>query len=145
MKPNRLVVGDKSWIDVVPEWLLKEVENERMILGMFSLVNPSIDKVGDAEALVYMITASLHAPMPHEMVEIYAYLTAKILSKRGIKLQEFLKDKLDKGLTEYEKEELKKLKETIYKVRGGEINHPFLDALRTSLNTEKKKHKGGKK
>ena len=34
MSKNRLVVGDMSWADVIPEWLLDEIKAERLIYGL---------------------------------------------------------------------------------------------------------------
>jgi len=130
MKENRLVVGDRSWAEDIPEWLLNEIRAERMILGLGSIIKPDCEKVGDAEVIVYLMTASLRSPISSEYTEIYVYLTAKMMKKRGKQLEDFMEKKLKNGLTDYEERELKELREMIYRKRGGEINHPVLNLMR---------------
>ncbi len=129
-KENKLVVGSKTWADVIPEWLLEEIQYERVTLGLINLINPDSQKVGDAEVIAYLMTASLLTPLPSELTEIYTFLTAKMMSKKGKNMDQFLQDKLERGLSEYERTELERLRNTIYKQRGGDISHPLLDVLR---------------
>ncbi len=77
MKENRLVVGDVGWAETIPDWLLEEVKAERFFLGLGSLIS-DCEKVGDAEACVYLYTASLRQPLDHYQAEVYIYLTAKL-------------------------------------------------------------------
>jgi len=130
MKENRLIVGDKSWADTIPEWLLDEVRAERLIYGLVGLINPDAPRVGDAELCVYLYTASLRAPMYDEHNQIYIYLVAKLMRKQGKELQDFMQEKLDRGLSLDEERELKDLKDMIYSRRGGDINHPVLNFMR---------------
>ena len=130
MKENRLIVGDKSWADTIPEWLLDEVKAERLIYGLVGLINPDAPRVGDAELCIYLYTASLRAPMYDEHNQIYIYLVAKLMRKQGKELQDFMQEKLDRGLTSDEERELRKLKDIIYSRRGGDINHPVLNFMR---------------
>ncbi len=129
-KENRLVVGSKAWADVIPEWLLEEIQFERITLGLLNLIKPDSQKVGDAEVIAYLMTASLNAPLPFELTEIYTYLAAKIMKRKKKKIDKFMQDKLERGLSEYERTELERLRNTIYKQRGGDISHPLLDVLR---------------
>lgn len=129
-KENRLVVGDMGWAETIPEWLLEEVKSERMICGLGSLINPDCLKVGDAEVCVYLYTAGLHAPLSRDDTNIYVYLTSKLMKKKNKELPQEFEEVLKSGLKDYEERELKELRDTIYKVRGGEISHPLLDAMR---------------
>ena len=131
-KQNRLVVGSLAWADTIPEWLLNEVKAERMLLGLGSIINPEIEKVGDAETIVYLMTASLRQPLSREHTEIYVYLTAKLMKKRDKEVtEEIMNKKLEQGLTDYETQELKKLKQMLYEKRGGDIDNPLLNMLRS--------------
>jgi hypothetical protein len=127
---NALVVGDMAWADSLPEWLLEEIRQERMILGLAALGNPEIDKVGDAEVTAYLMTASMRAPLTSEYTTIYCSLSAKLMAARGKELDLEMRQFLEKGLTEWEQHELKELKSMIYEQRGGEIVHPVLNLMR---------------
>lgn len=131
MTKNRLVVGDMSWADMIPDWLLEEIKQERIIYGLAGIANPEAQKIGDAEVIAYLMTASMRAPMPSEYVEIYVYLTAKVMKRQGKELPDFMKEKLERGLTQPEEYDLKELHSMIFDKRGGEIDTPLLNAMRT--------------
>lgn len=128
--PTPLVVGDASWADTIPDWLLTEIEAERMVYGLAGMMGKDVPLVGNAELCAYLMTAALRAPLTHEYTEIYLYVTAELMQKRGIDVEPFFKEKLDKGLTDWEQRELEELKSSIYRKRGGEVNHPLLSAMR---------------
>lgn len=131
MKENRLVVGDVGWADTIPDWLLEEVKSERVVYGLASIMRSDGEKVGDAEVCVYLYTAGWRQPLDHYQTEVYIYLTAKLMDKRGNKeLPDFMGEKLKKGLSQDEDRELNSLRSMIYRKRGGEINHPLLNAMR---------------
>lgn len=129
-EPTPLVVGDRSWADTIPDWLLTEIEAERMVYGLAGMMGKGVPKVGTAEVCAYLMTAALRAPLTHEYTEIYMYLTAELMQKRGTQLDPLFQEKLDKGLTEWEQHELEELKSDIYRKRGGEVNHPLLNTMR---------------
>ena len=129
-KENRLVVGSMVWSDTIPDWLLKEVEAERMIYGLAGIIGKGPEaegEVGDAEVCVYLYTASLAAPMDSEMTKIYLYLTTKFMQKRKTTVP---KDIRVEELTRYEQSELSRLKRQLYSKRGGEINHPLFSMMK---------------
>ena len=131
MTKNRLVVGDATWADMIPDWLLEEIKSERLVYGLMGIANPEAPKVGDAEVAAYLMTASMCVPMPSEYVEVYIFLTARIMRKRGKELPDFMTEKLERGLTQYEEHTLKDLASDIYRKRGGEIDTPLLNVMRT--------------
>ena len=140
MSKNRLVVGDASWADIIPDWLLEEIKHERIIYGLAGIANPEAPKVGDAEVAAYLMTASMRAPMPGEYVEVYIYLTARLMKRQGKELPDFMAEKLERGLTQYEEYTLKDLKSDIYRKRGGEIDTPLLNVMRAfKKEVERKK------
>ena len=131
MEKNRLVVGDATWADMIPDWLLEEIKSERLIYGLAGIANPEAPKIGDAEVAAYLMTASMRAPMPSEYVEVYVYLTARLMKRQGKELPDFMAEKLERGLTKQEEYELKELRQMIYSKRGGEIDTPLLNIMRT--------------
>ena len=131
MTKNRLVVGDATWADMIPDWLLEEIKFERLMYGLATISNPEATKIGDAEIIAYLMTASMRAPMPSEYVEIYVYLTAKVMKRQGKELPDFMEEKLERGLTQQEEYDLKELRSMIFDKRGGEIDTPLLNAMRT--------------
>ena len=134
-KENRLVVGAMEWADMIPEWLKEEVEAERMIYGLGSLIGRG-PKVGDAEVCAYLMTASLRQPLSSEHVNIYMYLVTRLFKKRGKEVPlSIRKDEL----TEWEEHELEELRDMIYRSRGGEIHHPLLNAMRQLKKDIKRK------
>ncbi len=129
-KENRLVVGDASWAADTPEWVLEEVATERMMLGFAVLANkdlPIEDRVGDAELVAYLMPASMRAPLGHTTTQIYLYVTTRLMERRGTPIPA---DVRVETLRPDEERELRDLKHTLYRLRGGEIVHPVLDALR---------------
>jgi hypothetical protein len=130
MSKNRLVVADAGWAESIPEWLLDAIRAERMIYGLASILKPEKPTVGDAETVAYLMTASMRAPLTHDLAQIYFYLTAKLMERQGKELPDFLKDKLKQGLAPDEERELKDLKADIHRARGGDIDHPLLNAMR---------------
>jgi hypothetical protein len=117
---NKLIVADIGWAETIPDWLKTEVELERLAeaMGGVSKKGKPKEEVGDAEACLYLYTASLKAPMSNEFSRVYIYLTAKLMKRKGIKPIDFMQEKLEKGLTTDEERKLEKLKRDIYKARG---------------------------
>ena len=130
LKENRLVVANIGWAETLPEWILEEIKAERLIYGLASILKPDAPKVGDAEATAYLYTLSLTQPLDHELTEIFLYLAGTIMKKRGMKITEEMKEKLERGLTADEERELKELKDKIYSKRGGDIKHPIIDMMK---------------
>ncbi len=130
-KENKLIVADAGWAETLPEWLLDEIKAERMTIGLARMIKPEIEPVGDAEVLAYLYTASLRAPMTHELSQIYFYLSGKLVKRSEEReMPDFIREKLKQGLTEDEERELADLRRMIFEKRGGEVSHPLFDALR---------------
>lgn len=132
-KENRLVVGSLPWADCIPDWVKEEIKTERIMLGLIGIAaddfsdSDNSDKVGDAEVVAYLMTASLAAPLPHTLTEIYLYLATKVMERKGKTVPNDIRKT---ELSRYEEQELKGLKYTIYRARGGDIQHPLLNAMR---------------
>jgi hypothetical protein len=137
---NRLVVGSAAWTDTIPEWLLKEVRAERLVLGLASILKPELEgEVGDAEVCVYLYTASMRAPMGSEHVQIYLHLASKLMKRRGMEVPADI-DVAEGDLRPGEKDELKSLRRELWRLRGGRIQHPLLEAMRSlKLDAEQRR------
>ena len=92
---------------MIPHWLLEEIKSERIIYGLSGIANSDAPKIGDAEVVAYLMTASMRAPMQSEYVEIHVYLTACIMKKQGRELTDFMGENLERGLTQQEEYDLK--------------------------------------
>ena len=130
-KTTPLVVADVGWGETLPDWLKKEIHSERMILGLCNIAKKSElephEQVGDAEVVAYLMTASFRAPMDRDFVDIYLFLTGRLMKK--VKNVDMPSDmKIDK-LTDYQESELKDLKYHIWKGRGGKFKHPVIEML----------------
>ena len=123
-----IMVANTEWD--LPENLIKDVQNERMINSLIDLVKPQTpeDLVGWAECVAYLIPAACKSPMRSDVSEIYLYCCYKLMESKGIKDIDFLDE--FKQLSDYQMSRLKEFKLWIYKARGGKENNPFLSALK---------------
>lgn len=127
---NRLVVGSVAWAESLPGWLLDEIRAERMIYGLVSVINPDCPKVGDAELCAYLSTASLAQPLDSKQANIFVYISAQLMERRGMNLDPGCKEAIERGLNSGEERELEQLKRMIYDKRGGDIDDPVLNMMR---------------
>lgn len=133
---NKLIVANVSWAETIPKWLKDEIASERMINGLIDVAmqKNTAQKVGDAEIVAYLMTASLSGPLDSNFTDIYLYLSAKLMLKtKRIKKEEDLPDFMQEiyktGLSEWKKTELQKLRSDIGRARG-KVNHPIFDVLK---------------
>ena len=129
-KENRLVVGDATWADAIPEWLLEEIKYERMIYGLAGIVNPDAPKIGFAEIAAYLMTASMRGPLSHEHTKIYLYCCARVFERKGKEMTDDMKEVLKLGLTKGEEYFYKELVDNIYRARGGKIKNPLIEVMK---------------
>ena len=134
-KENRLVVADAGWADTIPKWLLEEVKAERLTLGLVSLMGKN-EEVGNAEACVYLYTLGLKIPLTERFTRIYLYLCTILMERRD---KEVPKEIRVRKLNKDDERELKELKNDLYRKRGGEIQHPLVEALKSLQKGVKKK------
>jgi hypothetical protein len=130
MEANRLVVANSGWAESAPEWLIEEIKTERIISGLIDVMDKGEEEVGDAETCLYLFTAGLVAPLDRDLGEAYIYLASKLMKGRGSELPPEFEKKLNEGLTEQEAYELKELKRTLWRTRGGKIKSPLFDMLK---------------
>lgn len=133
-----LVVGNRSWSDMIPKWLLDEVASQRQMLGLIQLLKPDIETVSDAEVLAYMMPATMIAPMRYEFAQIYLYLATKVCRAHGKEIPDDIA--VEELRPDWERE-LKDLRGKIYRSRGGEVKSPLLNVMRDFKKTCDKRQK----
>lgn len=78
-----LIVMPGGWMDQLPEWVHRQVGMERMLSVMAAAKKGERPDMGtDAEAMIYIASASHLGPMPSEWVEIQLWLGNKVMGKR---------------------------------------------------------------
>ena len=109
------IVYYPPWIP--PENLIQEIKEEFK-------KNPNRKTASDLEAMVYLHTASLAQPLNSQACRIYFYLFRKYLKKHGWKKFEGNLSFLNqyKTLSAYDKRELSKLEEWIFKQQQKRIS-----------------------
>jgi hypothetical protein len=126
----RLVVGDAAWADTIPEWLKAEVAAERLVLGLAGVLKPELEgRVGYAEVCVYLYTASLRAPMPSEYAQVYLHVSSTLMKRRGMQVPEECVV-TEEQLRPDENRVLEELRRDLWRLRGGAVKHPVIDAVR---------------
>ena len=98
-----IVVMPGGWGDTLPDWIKGEITLQRLI----RLAKGDDDLATDAEAVAYLYTAALEAPIDHEWAQIYFYLVTKL------KGEAVPPDIRVETLTDYECSELDRFKRWI--------------------------------
>jgi len=107
-----LIVADVGWAETLPDWILYEITLDRLARTMRELKGKASDDYAtDMEAFAYLCTASLCAPLDQTYFNIYAHLFNRYAGRRGIESP----FEQDRGLTQYESEQLSELKRWIRK------------------------------
>jgi hypothetical protein len=106
-----IIVYPGGWGDTLPEWLKTSITLERLSMNMKALKGEEMTGT-DAEAVAYLMTASLTAPMDHDWAQIYLYVAAQTYRRWGKNEMppDIVVDKLDDGQIA----DLNRLKEWLY-------------------------------
>jgi len=109
-----IIVFPGGWEDTLPDWIKPQITLERLAMNMKALRGEE-PTATDAEAVAYLYTASLTAPMDHDWAQIYLYVAGKeFTAKGGNPMPEDIK--VEK-LTDYQMEQLNELKDWLYRQR----------------------------
>jgi len=108
ISPTLIVHG--AWADAIPEHLIAEIKMQRLAENMRKLRGEEITEATDAEALAYLMTASLEIPFDHKWTRIYGYLFQKFMKQKE-PFEEWIE------LDNYEKHLLSNLKSWILQKR----------------------------
>ncbi len=113
-----IIVMPGGWGDTLPPWLKEAITMERLIMNMQG-VRSGLMTGTDAEAVAYLYTASLEAPMGHDWSQIYFYVTGKVWNyhKNKDDTQKFPADLVVEELSRYQMDMLNRLKYWIYEQR----------------------------
>ena len=102
-----VIVADEGWGADLPDWIGTKITLERMENNIRRARGEKIEEATDAEAVAYLYTLSLKAPMARDMVNVYEYLVGKYATlPDGMGVAE---------LDEQEKRMLSQLKRLLYK------------------------------
>ena len=109
-----IIVMPGGWGDSLPDWIKPAITMERLIENMKAIRGEEPTGT-DAEAVAYLYTASLTAPMGHNWAQIYLYLAGKEMERH--KKVEVPEDIQVKSLNAGQERDLKGLKDWIYSTR----------------------------
>lgn len=100
-----------AWKDCIPQRLLREITLQRLISGM-----KKEEMATEAETVAFIMTRTFDAPMDHDWTEIYTYLSCKVCQELwGEDHWEHVK--APRELTDWQKNDLRHLRQWIYKRR----------------------------
>jgi len=109
-----IIVMPGGWGDSLPEWIKTQITLERLVENM-KMTKGEQPTGTDAEATAYLFTASLTAPISEQWTRIYMYVAGKTMAK--FKKAELPEDIKVDSLSDYDMQELNKLKEWLYRQR----------------------------
>ena len=128
-----IIVYPGGWGDDTPDWLKQQATIERMLIMKTGPEEMSTD----AEAAIYLMSASLDAPLGRDWTEIYLYVCQKELRAHGTIVPADLNVEKISG---YQMSELIRLKRWIYNARKR-----FREKIpREKLTTDQRNDKGVK-
>jgi len=109
-----IIVYPGGWGDTLPEWLKTSITLERLVMNMKALKGEEMTGT-DAEAVAYLMTASLTFPIDRDWAQIYFYVATQTYRRwgKGEMPGDIAVDKLE---TE-QMRDLERLKEWIYRTR----------------------------
>ncbi|MBA7607531.1 hypothetical protein ES703_14690 [subsurface metagenome] len=101
------------WNQDIPQWVKDRIVLERLIMNVRVLKGEEPTGT-DAEALAYLMPASLEAPMGHDWTQIYLYIAARVCAAAGMEVPEDIRvEELSDDLMR----DLNRLKAWIYQQR----------------------------
>jgi len=109
-----ILVFPGGWGDALPEWLKNAITLERLAMNMKALKGEEMTGT-DAEACAYLFTAALTQPMDHDWAQIYLYVATKTYRRWG--KNEMPTDIAVDTISDYQMDELNRLKEWLYRKR----------------------------
>lgn len=111
-----IIVMPGGWGDTLPEWIRGQIKIERLLENMVANHEKRELMATDAEAVAYLYTASLEAPIGRDWTQIYLYVAGKTMRAYN-KVAELPDDVRVDKLTPDQERDLKKLKVWIYERR----------------------------
>jgi len=109
-----IIVLPGGWGEALPEWLKSQITLERLVMNMKALKGEQA-KGTDAEVCAYLYTVSLTEPMDSDWTQIYLYAATQACNRWGI--SDLPADIAVNSLSEHQMDELKDLKDWLYRQR----------------------------
>jgi len=110
---DSIIVFPGGWQNDIPEWIKERITLERLIMNMRVLKGEKPTGT-DAEALAYIMPASLEFPLDGDWTQIYLYIATKVCSAAG---KEVPGDIRVESLNDYQMGILNHLKQWLYEHR----------------------------
>ena len=110
-----IIVMPGGWGTPVPDWINSAITMERLIENMKAAKGEYVTGT-DTEAMYYISTASLVAPIGSDWTDIYMYLFTRSI-RRHKKETEVPPDLVHESLNQYQQQLLDRLKRWIYDKR----------------------------
>ena len=109
-----IIVFPGGWGDTLPDWIKGAITVDRLEANIRA--SRGEEPTGtDSEACAYLYTAGLTAPMDHDWSQIYLYVATKTYARH--KGGEVPEDIRVETLNDYQRGELKRLKNWLYRQR----------------------------
>jgi len=125
-----IIVMPGGWDETLPDWIKKAITLERLLENARHLQRHEMTAT-DAEAVAYLYTASLTAPLNNEWTKIYLFLVGKVMAQH--QKTEISVDIKVESLNDYQHSELKRFKRWLYETR--------IQARKTRAKTELQQQK----
>lgn len=109
-----IIVMPGGWGDTLPDWIKTAITTERLIENIKTLTGEEMTGT-DAEALAYLYTAGLTAPMNSDWTEIYLYISTQVCRRH--KEVNIPDDIAVESISDYRMGELLRLKAWLYRQR----------------------------
>jgi len=111
-----IIVMPGGWGDSLPDWIKEAVTIERLIANAKQLKGEEPTGT-DAEAVAYLYTASLTAPIDSDWTQIYLYLTRKVMLQNKKIEGDVPPDIKVESINDYQQMELRRFKRWLYETR----------------------------
>jgi hypothetical protein len=105
-----------GWGDTLPDWIKEAITIERLIENVKHLKGEEPTGT-DAEAVAYLYTASLTAPMDSDWIQIYLYLTRKVMLQNKKIEGDVPADIKVESINDHQQMELRRFKRWLYETR----------------------------
>jgi hypothetical protein len=125
-----IIVMPGGWDETLPDWIKKAITLERLLENARQIQGPEMTAT-DAEAVAYLYTASLTAPLNNVWTQIYLFLAGKVMAQH--QKTEISVDIKVESLSDYQQSELKRFKKWLYETR--------VQSRKDNMKTERKKLK----
>jgi hypothetical protein len=109
-----IIVMPGGWGDTLPDWIKEAITIERLTMNVRAIQGGEMTGT-DAEAVAYLYTASLNAPIDRDWTDIYLYITTQVMRRH--RKVEVPADIAKDSITDYQKQHLLRLKAWIYRTR----------------------------